>query len=291
MIKTGNQPPDGPDTVGGGRRPLRIIQLTDLHLYANAQARLLGQNTRLTFESVLAVAKRRDWPPDALVLTGDLIHDESVEGYRFLRQRIEQLGVPFFSIPGNHDRIDMLAGHLDAGATSGFRVESLGTWDLLLLDSTIPFEEGGHLEPIVLAELDRYANANPRRNLLIFMHHHPEPVGSAWIDTMLVDNGAELLASAAAHRNIRGIVCGHVHQARDARPHASKANATEPNAVDWMSTPSTCVQFLPNSKDFALDKLRPGYRRLDLYPDGRIETLVVRTTDYPDPLLPSTSGY
>jgi Icc protein len=89
MIKTGAQPPDGADTADGSPRPFRIIQLTDLHLYANAQDRLLGQNTRLTFESVLAVAMRRDWPPDALVLTGDLIHDERIEGYRFLRQRIE----------------------------------------------------------------------------------------------------------------------------------------------------------------------------------------------------------
>jgi len=286
MTKTGNQPPDGPDTAGGSLRPLHIIQLTDLHLYADAQGRLLGQNTRLTFESVLAVAQRGDWPPDALVLTGDLIHDESTEGYRFLRQRIEQLGVPFFAIPGNHDRIDLMAGHFDAGATSGFRVESLGRWDLLLLDSTIPLEAGGHLKPIVLAELDRYASANPRRHLLIFLHHHPEPVGSAWIDTMLVDNGSELLASAAAHPNIRGIACGHVHQAREASP-----SRIEANAIDWMSTPSTCVQFLPHSKAFALDKLKPGYRRLDLYPDGRIETRVVRTHDYPDPLLPSTSGY
>lgn len=281
MIKIGNQPADGPDTVGNSPRPLRIIQLTDLHLSADAEARLLGQNTRLTFESVLALAQRHDWPPDALVLTGDLVHDERVDGYRLLRQRLIGLGVRYFCIPGNHDRIDLLAGHLDAGAISGFRVERLGTWDLLLLDSTIPFAEGGHLKPLILADLDRHAAANPRRHLLVFLHHHPEPIGSAWIDTMLVDNGSALLTSAADHPNIRGIVCGHVHQAREAQR----------GGVDWMSAPSTCVQFLPCSNGFALDTLTPGYRRLDLHPDGRIETAIVRTSAYPEPLLPNTRGY
>ncbi len=195
MAKTGTQHPDGPDTVGGRARPLRVLQLTDLHLYADPDGRLLGQSTRLAFESVIALAQRLRWPPDALVLTGDLIHDESLEGYRFLRERLEQLGVDYFCIPGNHDRVDLLAGYLDAGAIAGFRVESLGGWDLVLLDSTLPFDEGGHIEPTILADLERHVSDHPERPQLILLHHHPAPVGSRWIDTMRVDNGAELLAA------------------------------------------------------------------------------------------------
>ena len=43
-----------------------------------------------------------------------------------------------------------------------------------------------------------------------------------------------------------------------------------------MSTPSTCMQFKPGSKDFALDDLAPGYRRIELFADGRIDTEVLR---------------
>lgn len=282
MTRAGIPAPDGPDMPGNQSRPLRILQFTDLHLFADPGERLLGQDTRLTFESVLTLAQRDQWPPDALVLTGDLVHDERPGGYRYLRQRLEQLAVPFFCLPGNHDRIDLLAGLLDCRTVSGFRAERLGCWDLLLLDSTIPFAEGGHLDTTAIAELDRYAANHTRQHLLILLHHHPAPVGSAWIDRMQADNGGELLAIAAAHHNVRGIACGHVHQAYAARygGHTS-----------WVSAPSTCIQFRPNSHDFALDNLMPGYRYLDLYPDGRLKTAVRRTDAYPEPLSPSTRGY
>jgi Icc protein len=47
-----------------------------------------------------------------------------------------------------------------------------------------------------------------------------------------------------------------------------------------MSTPSTCIQFKPGSKTFALDDLPPGYRRLDLHADGNIDTAVERLVDF-----------
>lgn len=281
MAKTGSTRPEEADPADGRPQLVRLLQFSDLHLYANPDGRLLGQNTRLAFESVLALARRQHWPPDALILTGDLIHDESPEGYRFLRQRLEQLGVVCFCIPGNHDRIDLLTGYLDAGAVAGFRVERLGAWDLVLLDSSLPFTEGGHIEPAVLADLDRHASANPERPQLILLHHHPAPVGSSWIDTMRVDNGKELLSRAARHRNVRGIVCGHVHQAYQ----------TQHDDFIWLSTPSTCIQFLPGSEGFALDPLTPGYRWFELHADGQIDTGVERTEAYPEPLQASASGY
>ncbi len=43
-----------------------------------------------------------------------------------------------------------------------------------------------------------------------------------------------------------------------------------------MATPATCIQFKPDSNHFALDTLQPGWREIELYPDGRIETRVKR---------------
>jgi Icc protein len=42
------------------------------------------------------------------------------------------------------------------------------------------------------------------------------------------------------------------------------------------STPSTCVQFKPNSKNFTIDTEGPGYRWLDLHADGSIDTGLTR---------------
>jgi Icc protein len=55
--------------------------------------------------------------------------------------------------------------------------------------------------------------------------------------------------------------------------------------------PSTCVQFKPLSKDFAIDDVAPGYRWLDLYPDGRVETAVSRVDGVKFEVDFSVKGY
>ena len=63
------------------------------------------------------------------------------------------------------------------------------------------------------------------------------------------------------------------------------------NNVRLMSSPSTCIQFLPHSKGFAIDTATPGYRWLELYPDGRIETGVERIADLPGEIDMASCGY
>ena len=262
-------------------RPLRLLQLTDLHLFGDPDGCLLGQDTRRTLEAVLALAASRHWPPDALVLTGDLVHDEHIDGYRYLEQRIRRLNVPFFCIPGNHDSIELLAGLLDPRAAARLQVHPLGPWDLLLIDSTIPGRDDGRVDPQTLNAAATALAAAPDRPALVFLHHHPLAVGSAWIDTMLAENGAELLELVSRHPRVRGVLWGHIHQ--DYRARLGDAQL--------LATPSTSVQFLPRSDTFALDPLCPGYRWLTLYPNGRLETGIERIDRYPTPLLSATQGY
>jgi Icc protein len=271
----------GSDHAGRATTPVRLLQLTDLHLYAEPGQRLLGQNTRRTLETVLSLAQARHWPPDAIVLTGDLVHDEQPAAYRYLRERFTALGVPYHCIPGNHDRLDLIVGHLDPGAASALRVVAAGAWDLLLLDSTVPGEEGGKLPAHVLAALKTQLRAGHARPTLVFLHHHLQPLGSRWIDTMQVDNGAAVVAELARHPQIRAVLCGHVHQEAEQDVHGLRL----------LATPSTCVQFQPGSDDFALDARTPGYRWLELLPDGRLLTGIERTDAYPDPLAKFTEGY
>lgn len=262
-------------------RPIRLLQVSDMHLFAEPDGRLLGQNTRATFEAVMAHAQGHHWPPDALLLSGDLVHDEQLAGYRWLKERLERLRLPYHCIPGNHDRVDLVAGYLDPHITESLRVAPLGGWDLILLDSSIPYEDGGYLCPHILTGLDRHLGARPRRNTLICLHHHLIPTGSDWLDSMLVENRAELFAVVDRHPQVRGLTWGHVHQEMTAWR----------GALRLMSVPSTCIQFLPGSDDFALDPATPGYRWLSLFDDGRIETGIERIDAYPEPLKLSCSGY
>jgi Icc protein len=272
--------PAGPERSTAGRargraeRGIRLLQLTDTHLFAEPDGRLLGQNTRRTLEAVIARARTHHWPPDAILFTGDLVHDAQLAGYRWLKDRLVRLAVPCYCIPGNHDRVDLIAGYLDPHAIESLRVIQIGDWDIVMLDSSIPYEEGGYLCPHILAGLYQHLAQRPKRSTLICLHHQPIPMGSEWLDTMMVENRADFMDIVEHNAQVRAIAWGHVHQEL----------TTRHGTIRMLSAPSTCIQFLPGNDAFALDTATPGYRWLYLRADGEIETGIERIDAYPDPL-------
>ncbi|MTW21148.1 phosphoesterase [Allochromatium palmeri] len=260
--------------------PLRLLQLTDLHLFGDPGGRLLGITTRLSFESVLALALSAPSSPDALILTGDLVQDETPTGYRYLRERLKRTGVPHYCIGGNHDVQSLMREHLGPAALGSVALRRLDRWNLIFLDSIVPGSDGGRL---TADQLDQLADllANDKAPSLICLHHHPAAIGSDWIDRIGVANGAELLALCERHTQVKAILFGHVHQ---------EASARHGNIL-MLGAPSTCFQFKPGSADFALDDNPPGYRELMLYPDGRLTTRVVRLDQYAEMPLHQAGGY
>jgi Icc protein len=93
-------------------------------------------------------------------------------------------------------------------------------------------------------------------------------MGSAWLDGVGLRDGDRLMAIVDRHPQVRAIVWGHVHQASDSTH----------GKVRLLSAPSTCAQFLPNNPYFALDDRPPGYRWLELHPDGSVKTSVAWLT-------------
>lgn len=260
---------------------VRLLHLTDTHLFADSDGRLLGQSTRGTFEAVLGLALSSFWPPDRILLTGDLVHDESSEGYRFLSNRLAALGVPCSCLPGNHDDPGPMREMLGACALDRASSLSCGSWTLVLLDSSVAGRDGGHLAGSELGRLEQALAARPYRPALVCLHHQPVPIGSAWMDTMALDNGEEFFAVIDRHPQVRGVIWGHVHQ----------DFASRRKDVLLLASPSTCIQFLPGSQDFAIDAQTPGFRWLELHEDGRIDTGIRRLDAYPNPIDLGNGGY
>ncbi|NLC34873.1 MAG: 3',5'-cyclic-AMP phosphodiesterase [Alcaligenaceae bacterium] len=263
-----------------------IAQLTDPHLFADPAATLLGINTNDNLQGVLEHLQRHSRGPEHLLATGDLTQDGSPEGYaRFLRMA-RQLQLPVHALPGNHD--DRAVFHHVLGSVAAPVVELLH-WRIVLLDSTIPGESGGHLGEDQLALLDALAQADDPRHVLLAMHHSPISLRSAWLDTMVIDNSAAFFAQLARYPQVRALLWGHVHQAYDGSlplPHHGGSRT-----LRLMATPATCFQFRPGSQDFSLDTVAPGYRWLTLHADGTIETEVVRVPDLTQTPDLSSQGY
>ncbi len=243
---------------------VRLFHFTDTHLYGGEHELLRGVATLPALRAALAHARSRDWPPDALLVTGDLVQDDPA-GYPHFRRVFGALGAPVLCIPGNHDEPQAMRREL-AGkpfVLDGF--VDFGRWRIVLLDSCLPGSASGALSAQTLAGLQEGLATAGTRHCMVCLHHHPVPLSSRWLDRVGLTNAAEFLHIVDAHRNVRAIVWGHVHQSYDALR----------KGVRMLATPSTCAQFLPNADDFAVDRRPPAYRTFELRPDGSLLTEVV----------------
>lgn len=258
-----------PETGAGGTgtdadRPLRLAQISDTHLSRGPATLRWGLDNQACLEQVLELALRRR--PDALLLTGDLVHDESPAGYRRLAGMLSAGRVESLCLPGNHDSPTRMRRYLAGATIHCGGVHRLGPWLAVMLDSHLEGSDAGLLSAGELTRLEQALRGTPGSPALVCVHHHPLPVGSAWLDPLGLRNAEELFRVVARHGNVRAILCGHVHQAFESRR----------GQVRILSAPATTRQFLPRSPRFRPDSCAPGYRWLVLHPSGELETGIER---------------
>jgi len=244
-------------------RPARLIQISDTHLFADPAGTFGGVTTLASLDRVLAFAGS---PIDAVLATGDLAHDGSREAYAAFRRTLTECQVPVYCLPGNHDDPAHLAEVLATGNVRRTETALLGTWQLILLDSHLRGHDEGRIGAEQLGRLEAELERGRGHHVLIALHHHPVPMGSEWLDGMGLADAAAFFAVVDRFPVVRAIVWGHVHQ----------EFAGERKGVRLLSVPSTCVQFRPGTERYETDKRAPGYRWLELRPDGKIVTEVRR---------------
>ncbi len=251
----------------------QILQITDLHLRAEPEARLLGVDTYASAAAVLeqALAERT---PDALLVTGDVAHDPEARAYgRFAELIGRYFTGPTLVLPGNHDVLGSMAALEAAGLTA--QQLRVGVWQLLALDSHVDDSPEADVDADELERLRRALAASDAEHVLVATHHPPIPVDCPWLDKDRIQNGPELLEWLSEHGTVRAMVFGHAHQ---------EVSSTHRD-IALLGTPSTCFQFEPGSERFAIDERKgrrqPGYRWLTLGADGSLHTEVKRVHDYP----------
>ena len=238
--------------------PIRVLHLTDPHLFADADGALRGTVTQDSLQRVLDHYEAGDWRADRALITGDLIQDDSAEAYDRFRELLLPLNMRMHCVPGNHDIRDFMRPICSRPPFSYCAKEEVRDWMLLGLDSCIKGDAGGEIAQEEFDRLDLIISESPAKHILVCLHHPPIPMGSAWLDTVLLRNGDKLLERLQAADRVRLVVFGHVHQPYDA----------EHLGMQVIGTPSTCSQFKPGSDDFALDDRPPAYRRITLNSDG-----------------------
>jgi Icc protein len=252
----------------------RLLQFSDTHLSGEADARIRGVASLPALQAAMADAQRHFSRADGVLLTGDLVQDDP-RGYQWVRQLFGESKVPVLCLAGNHDLPDHMRAALRGKPFQVGGEAKFGGWLVVMLDTWIPNNAGGRIGEQQLAHLQSVLSANPSQHVLICLHHHPIPMRSEWLDQVGLDDADQFLRIVREHSNVRGVLWGHVHQSLDSFV----------QGVRFMSTPSTCAQFVPGSEDFAIDDRPPGYRVLELMPDGTIATEVVWLESYAERIV------
>jgi Icc protein len=244
---------------------MRLIQITDMHLCREpGDIKRSGVNTDESLAAVLACIAENEGRPDLLAATGDLVQHPHPDVYGRFENLVSLLQIPVVTIPGNHDDGVMMAGCFGSEQMHFCGDHSLGNWDLLFFDTSVPEKAHGHLDERQLTELAERMGSSSADHLMIFLHHQPHPVGCEWLDGVGLRNSDAFWSTISKSDRVRGVVCGHIHQQMD----------VERDGIRVLGTPSTCVQFIPYSDDSDLDDKPPAYRVIKLNDDGSIDTRV-----------------
>lgn len=258
-----------------------ILQITDSHLFADRQGKLLGLNTDDSLQSVIEKISQDSNTYDLVLATGDISQDGSLASYLRFKSLVDRLNKPTYWLEGNHDELAPIQSALKNSTHVSPCVIERGRWLIVMLNSSVVGEVPGYLAAEELAFLQQKLAKFRDKHILIALHHHVLATGCEWLDEQIVGNRDEFLALIDQYPNVRGVIWGHVHQEMDIKR----------NRVRMMSTPSTCVQFKPNSKDFSVDDLAPGYRWLRCFDNGEIETGVSRVNGVKFEIDYSVKGY
>ena len=238
---------------------LKVLQVTDTHLYPDINGKLQGVNTFQSFQSVINHAVE-DTIPDLLIATGDLAQEPDSVTYNIFLEVVRKVYQgPLICTPGNHDLSVPFEQILPT------KLMALSGWYFVPLDSHVDNHVEGHVSQIQLVNLQKVLEQKCPGPTIVLGHHPPVRIQSEWLDQHRMQEGDQLMNLMNSSGNVRAYICGHVHQRHE----------SEIGSLLFLTAPSTCFQFEPASNRFAVAEDGPGYRWLELSPDGSIKTEVV----------------
>ena len=260
---------------------IRLLQITDTHLFADTTKSLVGINTYNSLKAIIQQINQSGEQPDLIILTGDLSQDGSTDSYEHLLAQFKIFNCPIYWILGNHDSAIALNQILTPSYFNNDKIIDLDSWKIILLNTHIPGKVSGDLADDQLELLQRSLANTKNQGCLVMLHHHPITINSEWLDKIGLQHPKAFLDIIEQAPAVKAVVWGHIHQ---------DFNVIH-NDILFIATPSTCIQFKPKQKNFTLDEQQPGYRWIRLQENGSLTTEVFRLPS--NSFLPdlTVSGY
>ncbi|MGO4536957.1 metallophosphoesterase [Leifsonia sp. 2MCAF36] len=188
---------------------LRILHLSDTHLYGDGRLQYGVVDTLAALDRVLARAATLAGI-DLIVVSGDLSEDGTAASYRKLKGTLDpwaaERGAAVVYAMGNHDVADgfeeVLGARETVTAVRGFRV--------VTVDSSVPGAGYGRVDESQLEWLSGVLATPSRHGTVVVLHHPPvAPTTVLFEPLRLIDPDA--LLEVCSDGDVRLILSGHFH--------------------------------------------------------------------------------
>ena len=188
--------------------PIRILQLTDLHLSSQNNNQYDNHFTA----AIRFIQQRKvELKIDGIVVTGDISHEGQVSSYRLFFDEMDKLDLPYSIMPGNHDNCETLPA-CSSGRNKLRNIDSFSnsTWSLYSLDTVVRGEDYGSISDSEILRLTSSFAAVKDQKVALFMHHHPLSVGTPLVDSCKLLNPKALLKLCRDYP-VHFLGTGHAH--------------------------------------------------------------------------------
>lgn len=229
----------------------RFVILTDIHIGSEGRGHLARR----------AVQDINEIDPEFVVIPGDITEDGEPEQFREVKEILDGLRCPYYTVLGNHDAVQRSTReptgtgfYADAfGEQTSDQVVQCGDLQVALVDTTDPTAspfpdwdasrasvggeaagvDSGALRPGQAEALAERLDAS--RPTLVAQHHelHPFP-GFPPVRFALREEDAEAELAALSQHRLVGVVAGHTHRSAVLKVGSGDVTQLEvPSLKDW----------------------------------------------------------
>ena len=146
---------------------IKLVHITDMHLFKSKESLYKEVNSFDSYNEVLTNIKESNWKPNALIVTGDISNDGSIESYNNAFNEFISLKIPVLCIPGNHDCKENLITCLSQNISS--RLQIISDWVFIGLDTSLKENPSGFLNSNELSTLKTHIEEHCKKNIIIFI--------------------------------------------------------------------------------------------------------------------------
>jgi 3',5'-cyclic-AMP phosphodiesterase len=268
-----------------------IAQITDTHIRREGDLAYGKVDTAGFLARAVAHLNTLPIRPDVALVTGDICDFGLAEEYELAKSLLNGLAMPYFVVPGNHDRADALRQVFDDHSylpNDDFMCYVVDTYPVRLIgmDTTEPGEAGGVICDRRRRWLANELNKELSKPTLMFMHHPPFHTGIRHMDVQNCRGGEALGALIAAHPQVQMVLCGHVHRDISVLWHGTMASIA-PSPAHAVS-----LDFDPDGEP-AFHMEPPACRLVYLSGEGRLVAHLsyIGEHDGPHPFFDDSGGF